>query len=60
MRKTSLKAVQQNKSLKETFIQKNKKSKLLTEKEINDALKPENYLGAAEKIVDKVVKKLER
>ena len=32
----------------------------LTEKEINDALKPENYLGVAEKIVDKVVKKLER
>lgn len=60
MRKTSLKTVQQNKSLKEIFIQENKKSKLLTEKEINDALKPENYLGAAEKIVDKVVKKLER
>lgn len=60
MRKTSLKAVQQNKSMKEIFIQENKKSKLLTEKEINDALKPENYLGAAEKIVDKVVKKLER
>jgi adenylosuccinate lyase len=60
MRKTSLKAVQQNKSLKEIFIQENKKSKLLTEKEINDALKPENYLGVAEKIVDKVVKKLER
>lgn len=60
MRKTSLKAVQQNKSLKEIFIQENKKLKLLTEKEINDALKPENYLGAAEKIVDKVVKKLER
>ena len=60
MRKTSLKAVQQNKSLKEIFIQENKKLKLLTEKEINDALKPENYLGAAEKIIDKVVKKLER
>jgi len=60
MRKTSLKAVQQNKSLKEIFIQENKKLKLLAEKEINDALNPENYLGAAEKIVDKVVKKLER
>jgi adenylosuccinate lyase len=60
MRKTSLKAVSQNKSLKEVFIEENKKLKLLTESEINNALKPENYLGAAEKIVDKVVKKLER
>jgi len=60
MRKTSLKAVEKNKSLKEVFLEENKKLKLLTEKEINDALKPENYLGAAEQIVDKVVKKLER
>ena len=34
--------------------------KLLSEKEINDALKPENYLGATDKLIDKVVKKLER
>lgn len=60
MRKTSLKAASQDKSLKEVFIQENKKLKLLTEKEINDALKPENYLGATEKIIDNVVKKLER
>jgi adenylosuccinate lyase len=60
MRKTSLKAVSKNKTLKEAFIEENKKLKLLTESEINNALKPENYLGAAEKIVDKVVKKLER
>jgi adenylosuccinate lyase len=60
MRKTSLKAVQKNKSLKEVFIEKNKGLKLLTDKEINDALKPENYLGASEKIVEKVIKKLER
>lgn len=60
MRKTSLKAVQKNKSLKEVFIEENKKLKLLTEKEINDALKPENYLGATDKIIDKVIKRLER
>ena len=35
---------------------KKKKLKLLTNKEINDSLKPENYLGATEKIVDKVIK----
>ncbi|UCH71633.1 MAG: adenylosuccinate lyase, partial [Thermoplasmatales archaeon] len=60
MRKTSLLAVSQNKSLKEVFSQENKKLKLLTEKEIDYALKPENYLGATEKIVDKVVKRLTR
>jgi adenylosuccinate lyase len=54
MRKTSLKAVSENKTLKESFIDENKKLKLLTETEINNALKPENYLGATEKIVDKV------
>ena len=60
MRKTSLKAVSENKTLKESFIDENKKLKLLTETEINNALKPENYLGATEKIVDKVIKKIER
>jgi adenylosuccinate lyase len=60
MRKTSLKAVSQNKTLKEAFIEENKKIKLLTETEINNALKPENYLGATEKIIDRVIKKIER
>jgi adenylosuccinate lyase len=60
MRKTSLKAVSENKTLKEAFIEENKKLKLLTEAEINNSLKPENYLGATEKIVDKVIKKIER
>jgi adenylosuccinate lyase len=60
MRKTSLRAVKENKSLKEVFKIENKKLKPLTDKEIDDALKPENYLGATEKIVDRVVKKLGR
>ncbi|MCK4347809.1 MAG: adenylosuccinate lyase, partial [Thermoplasmatales archaeon] len=60
MRKTALKAVEQNKTLKEVFSEENKKMKLLTIKEINDALNPENYLGATEKIIDRVIKKLER
>jgi len=60
MRKVSLKAVQQNKSLKEVFIEENKSKKLLAEKEIDNALKPENYLGATEEIIEKVIKKLER
>ena len=60
MRKTALKAAHEDKSLREVFVEENKKLKLLTDKEIDDALNPENYLGATEKIVDRVVKKLER
>jgi adenylosuccinate lyase len=60
MRKISIKAFQQDKSLKEVFITENKKLKLLTYEEINDALDPNNYIGVTEKIIDRVVKKLER
>ncbi|KYK33189.1 MAG: adenylosuccinate lyase [Thermoplasmatales archaeon SG8-52-3] len=60
MRKISLKAASENKSLKEIFIEENKKIKILTEKEIDYSLKPENYLGATEKIIDRVIKRLER
>ncbi|MCK4365316.1 MAG: adenylosuccinate lyase [Thermoplasmatales archaeon] len=60
MRKTALKAAAENKTLKEVFAQENKKLKLLSNKEIDSALKPENYLGATEKLIDKVIKKLER
>jgi adenylosuccinate lyase len=60
MRKTALKASSEGKTLKEVFMQENKKLKSLTDKEIEHALKPENYLGAAENIIDKVIKKLER
>ncbi|HID25331.1 MAG TPA: adenylosuccinate lyase [Thermoplasmata archaeon] len=59
MRKVSLKAVENKKSLKEVFVEENKKLNLLTEKEVDDALNPLNYLGVAEEIVDMVVKKLE-
>jgi adenylosuccinate lyase len=60
MRRISLKAASQEKSLKEVFIIENKKLKLLSEKEINDSLNPENYLGATEEIINRVVKRLER
>jgi len=60
MRKTALKAVEKNKSLKETFLDENKKLKLLNDKEIDFALNPNNYLGATYEIIDRVVKKLER
>jgi adenylosuccinate lyase len=60
MRKISLKAASEDKSLKEVFIEENKKQKILTEKEIDYSLNPENYLGATEKIIDRVIKRLER
>ena len=60
MRKTALKAAAEGKTLKEVFAQENKKLNILTDKEIDYALKPENYLGATDKIIDKVIKKLER
>ena len=60
MRKTALKAVELDKTLKEVFLEKNEKLKLLTSGEIDGALNPYNYLGASEKIVERVVKKLER
>ena len=60
MRKTALKAAKEDKTLKEVFINENKKLKLLTEKEIDSALNPYNYLGASEQIVDRVAKKLSR
>ena len=60
MRKISLGAVNQNKELKEIILEENKKLKLLSSKEVDDALDPRNYLGVSEQIIDRVVKKLER
>ena len=60
MRKTSLKAVRLNKSLKEVFTEENNKLKILNNNEIDNALNPDNYLGVTEKIIDRVIKKLDR
>jgi adenylosuccinate lyase len=60
MRKTAIKAANEGKTLKVTFIKENKKLKLLSEKEVDYSLDPANYLGATDKIIDRVVKKLER
>jgi adenylosuccinate lyase len=60
MRKTAIKAAQQGKTLKEVFQVENKKLKLLSEKEINDALNPKNYLGVTDKLIERAVRKLER
>ena len=60
MRKISLSALEQNKSLKELFIKENKTLKLLNDKEIEEGFDPKKYLGATEEIIDRVITKLER
>jgi adenylosuccinate lyase len=59
MRKTALKSLDENKSLREVFLKENSRLNLLTEAEINYALDPKNYLGFSKDIVDRVVKKLD-
>jgi adenylosuccinate lyase len=60
MRKTALEAAQQHLSLKEAFTKQNKQLKILSSKEIDDALNPENYLGATQQIIKRVITKLDR
>jgi adenylosuccinate lyase len=60
MRKSSLKAVEQNTSLKNIVIKEGEIINLLSKEDIDDALNPENYLGMSGQIVDKIVKKLNR
>ncbi|MBS3778093.1 MAG: adenylosuccinate lyase [Candidatus Thermoplasmatota archaeon] len=60
MRKTALNAAAENISLKEAFMKENEKKELLTEKEVDYALNPENYLGATDEIIKRVIKKLDR
>ncbi len=60
MRKLSMKAIEKNKSLKEVFLEENKKLKIMSQAEINKALDPKNYLGATPQIIERAVKKLER
>jgi len=60
MRKLSMKAIEKNKSLKEVFLEENKRLKILTQAEVNKALDPKNYLGATSQIIERAVRKLER
>jgi adenylosuccinate lyase len=60
MRKTALEAAQQYLSLKEAFTKQNKQLKILSSKEIDEALNPEKYLGATQQIIKRVITKLDR
>jgi len=60
MRKTAIQAVQENSSLKDMFLSDKNNLKLISKEEIEYALNPENYLGATDQIIERVIKKLER
>ncbi len=60
MRKTALQAASEGKTLKEIFLKENKRKQLLTEEEIDASLNPENYLGATDEIITRVIRKLNR
>ena len=60
MRKISLRAISEHKSLKQMVLENMENSNILTPTEIENALNPSNYLGATDEIIDRVLKKLER
>ncbi len=60
MRKTALEAAAEQRTLKDVFQEVNKKKQLLNQKDIDHALDPEQYLGATDEIINRVIKKLER
>jgi len=60
IRKCSIKASTEDKDLLAILIEEKNVSKLLNKNELKEVMNPKNYLGASEKIVDNIVKKLTR
>lgn len=60
VRKCSLKASDKDKDLLTTLLEDKNVSKLLGKNELEEIMNPRNYLGASDKIVDNIVKKLTR
>ena len=58
LRISSLKAIKEEKHLREILTKNEKILSLLTEKEIEDALNPENYIGEAKKLVEMTLKNI--
>ena len=54
MRNAALEAEQKDISYKDILVKDKKLKKILTEKELDIALEPKNYIGASKKIVAKV------
>jgi adenylosuccinate lyase len=59
VREAAMESYRKDKTLKETLLARKEVKKLLTEKELDSLLKPENYLGSAVEQVDKVLRELE-
>ena len=59
LRQVSLKAYENNTSLYEELIKNREIMKFFTEKELEEILKPENYLGTTSKRIQMVVKWIE-
>ena len=60
VRRCAMKAHTQNITLKDSLMEEDEVRNLITDEELEEALKPENYLGRAEEIVDEVVNLLSR
>ena len=60
VRKCSLKAFDKDKDLLTTLLEDKNVSKLLRKNELEEIMNPRNYLGASDKIVDNIIKKLTR
>jgi len=60
VRKCSIKASGKDKDLLTTLLEDKNVSKLFSKNELEEVMNPKNYLGASDKIVDNIVKKLTR
>lgn len=60
VRQSSMVAVEKDMQLKDVLLQRKDLKKLMTEKEIEDAMNPANYTGGARKIVDNMVSEVEK
>ena len=60
VRRCAMKAHTQNITLRDSLLKEDEVRNLVTDEELEEALKPENYLGRAEEIVDEVVNLLSR
>ena len=53
-------AIAKNKDLKTVLLSEKKLTNVVTKKELEDAMNPQKYLGISDKIIDNIIKRLER
>lgn len=58
LRNASMRAFEEKKSLKEVLIDEGIVGELITERELENLLRPENYLGRAKEIVEETINKI--